>query len=503
VSPGTVYLVGAGPGDPGLITCRGRELLASCDCILHDYLVNPEILEFAPANAERHDVGKRGGAASASQEQINAELVRLARSHRRIVRLKGGDPFLFGRGGEEAAALADAGIPFEIVPGVTSGTGVPAYAGIPITHRAASSAVAFVTGHRQHGVDEPIDWSSFARIETLVLYMGMHRLAENCRALIAHGRDPATPACAIQWGTYSRQRVVTGTLATLPALVAAAALGAPAITVVGEVVRYRERIRWFDHPARRPLVGRRILVTRSREQASALSATLRAVGAEVVEAALTRFIPPTDLAALDRAVLELKRMRWVAFTSANAVRYVWNRVQALSLDARAFGATRIAVVGPATAQALLPLGLRADLVPAEASSAALARALSASEPPASILLPQADNARDTLARELGTHGWSVECVVAYRAEALPLDPAALAGVHGIAFASSGTVERFAAAIGASRLEALIAGGCRVYAIGEQTAAACAAAGLPAAATAATPSVGALAEAIIADLGHRA
>nr|MBA3708718.1 uroporphyrinogen-III C-methyltransferase [Planctomycetota bacterium] len=264
---GTVYLVGAGPGDPGLLTCRARDLLVACDCVVHDYLVNPEILELVPATAVRHNVGKRGGATSITQPEINRTIVELASRHRRIVRLKGGDPFLFGRGGEEAVALSDAGIAFEVVPGVTSGTGVPAYAGIPVTHRAASSAVAFVTGHQQVGSDDDLDWSSFARIETLVLYMGVHRLAENCAALIAAGRAADTPACAIQWGTYPHQRVVTATLATLAREVAAAGLGAPAITVIGEVVRYREKIRWFDHPLRRPLFGRRVVVTRSREQA--------------------------------------------------------------------------------------------------------------------------------------------------------------------------------------------------------------------------------------------
>ncbi|MBA2480073.1 MAG: uroporphyrinogen-III C-methyltransferase, partial [Planctomycetes bacterium] len=247
---GTVYLVGAGPGDPGLLTCRARDLLVACDCVVHDYLVNPVILDLVPAGAARHNVGKRGGSSSISQSEINRMIVSLASSHSRVVRLKGGDPFLFGRGGEEAVALAEAGIHFEVVPGVTSGTGVPAYAGIPVTHRAASSAVAFVTGHQQAGSDTDLDWSSFARIETLVLYMGVHRLAENCAALIAAGRSADTPACAIQWGTYAHQLVVTATLGTLAREVAAAGLGAPAITVIGDVVSYREKIRWFDHPLR-------------------------------------------------------------------------------------------------------------------------------------------------------------------------------------------------------------------------------------------------------------
>ena len=282
-----VSLVGAGPGDPGLLTSRGRERLLVCDCLIYDYLVNPDIVALAPAHAERHYVGKRGRQTSISQEEINRLLVRSGQRHRRVVRLKGGDPFLFGRGGEEAVALAHAGLPFEIVPGVTSGIGAPAYAGIPVTHRAASSAVVLVTGHQQHLPGEPeppFAWSSIAQVETIVLYMGMHRLAENCAALIAAGRAAETPAAIIQWGTLPHQRVVTATLADLPARAAAAGLGAPAITVIGEVVRFREEIRWFDHPERHPLFGKRILVTRAREQASALTDGLRAHGAAVLEA---------------------------------------------------------------------------------------------------------------------------------------------------------------------------------------------------------------------------
>ena len=226
-----VWLVGAGPGDPGLITVRARELLLRCDCVVHDQLVNPALVAQAPAEAPRHDVGKRGGATSRPQDEINALLVDLARRHRCVVRLKGGDPFVFGRGGEEALALARAGIAFGVVPGVTSGVAVPAYAGIPVTHRAASSAVVFVTGHQRRDDPEPpaMDWAAFAQVETVVLYMGMHKLAENCAALIEHGRAAETPAAIIQWGTYPRQRVVTGTLATIPKIAHDAGIGAPAV----------------------------------------------------------------------------------------------------------------------------------------------------------------------------------------------------------------------------------------------------------------------------------
>lgn len=498
--PARVALVGAGPGDPGLLTCRGRELLQRCDCVLHDSLVNPRILALAPPEAVRIDVGKRGGLASPSQEAITAQLVALAAHHRLVVRLKGGDPFLFGRGGEEAAALAAAAIPFEIVPGVTSGTGVPAYAGIPITHRAAASAVAFVTGHRQAGQSEP-DWSTFARIETLVLYMGMHRLAQNCAALIAHGRAPETPACTIQWGTYPRQRVVLGTLATLPDLVAQAGLGAPAITVVGEVCRYRERIRWFDDLTQRPLSGRRLLVTSSPEQASHLADLLEAQGAETLRAPLTRILPAEDPRPLDAALLATD-LAWIAFTSANAVRAVWDRLQAQGRDARALAPLRLAAVGSATAAALASHGLRADLVPASASGLDLAEALARHHPPAAILLPQASNARGELAQRLRAAGWQVRTVEAYRAVpgAWAPDPALWEGLDGVTLTSGAAVARLLAAFGAEQLRRRVAQGVRVYAIGPQTAHAWTAAGLPPPRLAAAATTEALVAAILTDLG---
>ncbi len=501
---GTVYLVGAGPGDPGLLTVRGAELVARCDCVVYDYLVNPAILAAVPADAARHFVGKRGGAASCTQDEINQRLIALAHQHRRVLRLKGGDPFLFGRGGEEAAALAEAGIPFAVVPGVTAGIGVPAYAGIPVTHRAASSVVAFATGHQQAGYDPDLDWRSLAHIETIVLYMGMHKLAENCAQLIAHGRAATTPACAIQWGTYARQRVVTGTLATLPALAKEAGLGAPAITVVGDVVGYRDRIRWFDN---RPLSGRRIAVTRAREQASALAAQLGEHGAEVVELPLARYEPPADWLVVDAALARLEHFDWVAFTSANAVRFLWGRLRAQGRDARAFAGVRIAAVGPATAAALAECGLQADLVPVDASAAGLGRSLQEAGYPCvgnipptpalpRVLLPQADNARPELAAWLTNAGCPVTAVTVYRAVALPVaDPGPL---DAVTFASSATVERFLAGLGEAAIAALLAAGCRFYAIGPQTAATLRERGLPVAGMAEEASVDGLVQTVVRD-----
>jgi uroporphyrinogen III methyltransferase/synthase len=503
---GTVYLVGAGPGDPGLLTVRAASLIAGCDCVVHDSLVNPAILDHLPPGIVRRDVGKRGGAASTTQEEINQLLIELAGRHRRVLRLKGGDPFLFGRGGEEAAALAGAGIPFAVVPGVTAGIGVPAYAGIPVTHRAASSVVAFATGHQAKDGSAELDWASLARIETVVLYMGMHKLGQNCAAMISHGRSPETPAAAIQWGTYPRQQVVVGTLSSLPRLAAAAGLGAPAITVIGEVVRYRERIRWFDN---RPLSGRRVAVTRAADHAGELSELLEAAGAEVVLAPVARHDPPASWDEMDAALARLGEFDWVVFTSANAVRQLWRRLRELGGDARRFAGVRIAAVGPATASALAECGLRGDLVPARHDAAALGEAMRSSLghgvgnlPPSPalprVLLPQADNARPALRDWLVSRGCPVTVVTAYRTRTLELDAAGLLhGVDAVTLASSATAERLVAALGPPRLAALQAAGCRFVAIGPQTAETMRSLGIPPAAEAADADMPALVAAVVA------
>jgi uroporphyrinogen III methyltransferase / synthase len=491
---GTVYLVGAGPGDPGLLTVRGADLLTTCDCVVYDYLVNPEIIARIPESTARHFVGKRGGRASSSQHDINDLLITLAGHHRRILRLKGGDPFLFGRGGEEAAALADAHIPFVVVPGVTAGIGVPAYAGIPVTHRAASSVVAFATGHQAKGEIEDLDWAGLARTETVVLYMGMHKLAYNCQQLINHGRSGDTPACAIQWGTYGRQRVVVGTLKTLPELAAAAKLGAPAITVVGEVVSYREKIRWFDN---RPLSGKRVVVTRSREQASDLADLLADAGAEVVTAPVARQEPPHNYSALDHALQNLGQFTWLVFTSANAVRFTMERLFALGLDARACAHNRIAVIGPGTNTHLLRYGLRADIIPEQFDAEALAQQLAAnSSATASVLLPQADNARPFLREQLQRIGLRVTTAEAYRTVVVPftLDPEL--HVDAVTFASSATVERFVAGLGQQHIQQLNDYGCHYFAIGKQTADTMRTCGLPVTAIAEEATIAALVAVVI-------
>ena len=304
VSAGVVYLVGAGPGDPGLLTVRGRELLASCDTIVYDALVNPMLVDDAwigrRSEAEKIFVGKRGGTPSMEQDAITALLLELARDGKRVVRLKGGDPMVFGRGGEEAIALAAAGLEFEVVPGITAGVAAPAYAGIPVTHRGLSTSVTFITGHEDPGKDkDQTDWAALARAGgTLVLYMGVSRLAKIANALIEGGRSPETPAAIIEWGTYPRQRTVTATLATLAERAAREKVIAPSIAIVGDVVSLREEMSWFD---RRPLFGRTIVVTRAREQASQLRTALEIAGATVIEAPAIR-IEPLDQEPLRRAL---------------------------------------------------------------------------------------------------------------------------------------------------------------------------------------------------------
>jgi uroporphyrinogen III methyltransferase/synthase len=414
---GIVYLVGAGPGDPGLLTIRGRELLRSCDDVVYDALVNEEMLtaELGDRDVERHFVGKRGGTgASARQDEIGALLVRLARDGRRIVRLKGGDPFVFGRGGEEAQALVRAGIAFEVVPGVTAGIAAPAYAGIPITHRAVATAVTFVTGHEDPEKDaSSTDWRALARSgATLVLYMGVRTLPDVVRELLDGGREPNTPAAVIERATYPSQRVITGTLATIAEQARDANVVAPAITIVGEVVRLREEIEWFE---RRPLAGKRIVVTRARAQASSLSARLRELGAEVIEMPAIR-IEPLDHEPLYRALDALSDYDWVVFTSQNAVELVWRAMRGRGLDARSLGRARLAAIGRATADALFERGLTADVVPEQFVAESLVEALRRREDVASrrVLLAGAADARDVLPSGLRALGAKVDEIPIYR-----------------------------------------------------------------------------------------
>jgi uroporphyrinogen III methyltransferase/synthase len=478
---GTVYLVGAGPGDPGLLTIRARELLQSCDDVVYDALVNEEMLsaELGGRAVARHFVGKRGGeSASARQGDIERLLVRLAREGRRVVRLKGGDPFVFGRGGEEAQALAEAGIPFEIVPGITAGVAGPAYAGIPVTHRGAATAVTLVTGHEDPEKGERgTDWGALARTNaTLVLYMGVRTLPEVVRELLAGGRPADTPAAVIERATYPAQRVIMGILATIADRAREASVAAPAITIVGDVVGLRDEIEWFD---RRPLAGARIVVTRARAQASSLSARLRELGADVIEMPAIR-VEPLDPGPLDRALAVAPGYDWMIFTSQNAVEIVWGAMRARGLDARTLGGVRIAAIGRATADALLDHGMAADVVPQRFVAESLVEALETRGDVSGrrVLLPRAADARDVLPDGLRALGAEVDVVPIYRTMMDGEGAARVAArltagdVDLVTLTSSSTARYFVDAVGADAARAA-----PVASIGPVTSAAARALGL--------------------------
>ncbi len=432
----TVYLVGAGPGDPGLLTMRGAEVLRRADVVVHDRLSAAELLDLAPESAERIDVGKSPGHARLDQDGINALLVERGRAGQTVVRLKGGDPTVFARGGEEAMALADAGVPFEFVPGVTSAIAVPAYAGIPVTQRFSSTSFTVVTGHEDPSIggDGSVDWDAVARVGgTIVVLMGVGRIERICQRLIAGGRAPETPAAAVIWGTRPEQRTVRGTLATLPTM----DLESPATIVVGAVAALE--LAWFET---RPLFGTTVVVTRARAQSSSLLARLRELGADTVEIPAIRIDEPADGgAALRAAVADLARYDWVVVTSPNGAR----RLLAECRDARAFGTAKVAAIGPGTAEALAEGNVVADLVPERFVAEGL---LDAFPPgPGRILLARAAEARDVLPAGLRDRGWDVDVVEAYRTvQGTPSDDdlARAAAADIVTFTSSSTVRNFLA-----------------------------------------------------------
>jgi len=510
VTDGAVYLVGAGPGDPGLLTLRGGELLVTCDAVVTDALANPVLLGLASVRerevpVEIHHVGKRGGSTdSARQNEINALLIRLAREGKRVVRLKGGDPFVFGRGSEEAQALAAAGIHFEVVPGVTAGIAAPAYAGIPVTHRRVATSVTFVTGHEDPSVEHgTTDWAALARAGgTIVLYMGMKTLPHVTEALIAGGRPPETPAAAIEWGTHPRQRTVVATLATLVGAVAEASLQAPVITVIGDVTALRGQISWFDT---RPLFGKRVVVTRARSQASSLSDRLAVLGADVLEMPATK-IEVADPAPVAAAIGRLAEYAWVIFTSQNGVAVFWDALRAAGRDTRALAAAKIAAVGPATANALLEHGIAVDVSPERFVAEGLLDALRDRRDirGARVLYAAAEGARETLQDGLEELGAVVDRVTLYRsvvdgAGASDLRDRLLAGdVDAVTFTSASSVNAFVDAVGTEGARRAPA-----VSIGPITSDAARARGLVVAAEAAVSTIAGLADAVCALLAPAA
>ncbi len=454
-NPGTVYLVGAGPGDPGLATVRAAELIARADVILYDRLVSPRLLEGARPDAELAYVGKEAGGHTMTQEEINRLLVDHAKQGRAVVRLKGGDPFVFGRGGEEAEALTEAGVPFEVVPGVTAGVAAPAYAGIPVTHRDAASAVAFVTAHEDPRKPESaLDWAALAAFPgTLVFYMGVGSLPAATAALMRHGRDPGEPAAVVERGTLPRQRTVSGTLADIAAQAGEADVRPPAVTIVGAVAAARERLGWFE---RAPLHGKRVAVTRARAQASGLAADLERLGAEIVQLPAIRIEPHLDSAAVQRTLRRLaaREFELLCMTSPNGAGLLLAGLDAAGLDARALGGVTVAAIGPGTAAALRAGGVVADVIPERSIAESLAAELIAKGVRGKhVLIARAAEARDVLPDRLREAGAEVEVVALYETVAEQLDMTRLeqlAGADYITFTSSSTVRFLLESIGGAQ-----------------------------------------------------
>ena len=455
-SSGKVYLVGAGPGDPGLLTRKGERVLGAADVVVYDRLLDPSLLELAP-NAETVFVGKERGRQALRQSEINDLLVAEGQAGKAVVRLKGGDPFVFGRGGEEAQALAAAGVPFEVVPGVTSAVAAAAYAGIPVTHRAVSTSVTIVTGSEDPTKGKTsTDWAALARTGgTLVALMGWATLPGIVQTLCENGMSADTPVALVQWGTWSRQRTITGELSNIIDRGQQAGIGAPVIVVIGEVARLRSEIGWFD---RKPLWGKRILVTRSRTQASRLIELLTDLGAEPVELPSIEISPLDDYSDLDAALKQTAGMphRWVIFTSVNAVDYVWQRLRALGMDARYFAGATIGSIGPATGQALRDRGIEPDFVPKRSVSEEVIAELSGRNwAGQSVLLPGSAIARDALASGLVGLGADVHRVPAY-ANTRPSGIEERArdtfqrGIDVVSFTSSSTVRNLLDILGDDR-----------------------------------------------------
>jgi uroporphyrinogen III methyltransferase/synthase len=476
-----VYLVGAGPGDPGLITLRGIECLSQAEVVIYDRLANRSLLAHA-SHAELFDVGKRPDCHPVPQASINALLVEKAQAGKIVVRLKGGDPFVFGRGGEEATVLAAAGIAFEVVPGVTSAVAGPAYAGIPVTYRGMACSVAFITGHRADfaAADPRGDWRRLANAaDTLVFLMGIAHLPAIVEQLLAGGRPPDTPVAIIREATTASQRTVVGRLADI--VERAAGIQPPALIVVGEVVGLRDTLRWFDQPDRRPLWGVRVLNTRPGDQAAELSRRLAALGAEPVELPTTQIVPVADPGPLDRAIQHLlagdephTRYDWIIFTSATAVTFFMNRLFELGHDARLLAGVRLGVVGQATADALRPYGLAADFLPSRQTGRDMAAEIG-DVAGRRVLLPRSDMALPDSADILARRGAHVEPVVAYRVCPAEPDAPALAAlldgsIHVVTFFSPSALTGLAGMLGEQPLAQVLAGPA-VACIGPTTAAA--------------------------------
>ncbi len=462
-SIGKVYLIGAGPGDPGLITVKGLDCVKKADIIIYDYLANERLLEQRRPDAELIYVGKQGGRHTLPQNDINTLIVKKAKEGKTVARLKGGDPFIFGRGGEEAEELVDNGVPFEIVPGVTAATAVPTYAGIPLTHREHTASVAFVTGHEDPTKPESkVHWEKIATgVGTLVFFMGMKNLQSIIDNLVSNGRSPETPVALIQWGTRTDQKVVTGILKDIVSRVEDAKLGPPAIIVVGEVVNLRQKLNWYES---KPFFGKRIVVTRSRDQASVFAEKLIDLGATTIELPTIDVVPPASWDELDRALNAIESYQWVIFTSANAVKFFMDRLRTLGKDLRILKGVNICTVGPKTAEALESYGLRADLVPAEFKAEGVLAALGGvAVKGKKFLIPRAKVAREIIPDKLQEQGAEVTVATAYE-NVKPVADAERAKklfgsgkIAAVTFTSSSTVHNFVEILGQKEYKTLMQG----------------------------------------------
>ncbi|MBI5177714.1 MAG: uroporphyrinogen-III C-methyltransferase [Nitrospinae bacterium] len=457
---GKVYLIGAGPGDLGLITVRGMELIKTCDIIVYDYLANPRLLESARPDAEIIYVGKKGGDHTLPQEEINKLLVKRVKEGKTIARLKGGDPYVFGRGGEEAEELIEAGAAFEVVPGVTSGVAGPAYAGIPITHRSCTSTMAFITGHEDPTKDDTaIQWDKIATgIGTLVFYMGVKNLPDITKNLMKHGRSPKTPVALVRWGTMPNQQTWIGTLETIAAIAEREKVAPPTLIVVGEVVNLRGKLNWFE---KKPLFGRRIIVTRARAQASGFSQKLEELGASVIEFPTIETTAPESWDALDKAISSAGNYDWLIFTSVNGVGYLLQRLRETGRDIRELAGPKICAIGKKTAEAVEATGMRVVLVPDEFRAEGILATIGDVKGK-KVLIPRAEEAREVLPEELAKRGAQVDVVTAYRTvrpqakKDAVMEAVRDGKVDMVTFTSSSTVSNFAGMFADDELKEVIA-----------------------------------------------
>ncbi len=470
-----VYLLGAGPGDPGLLTVKAKELLQRADVVIYDYLANPDFLRLCRQEAELLYVGKKAGAHTLPQDKINELIVQKARQGALVVRLKGGDPYVFGRGAEEAQELVQAGLDFEVVPGITSALAATAYAGIPLTHRDHASSVSFITGHEDPDKAESAhNWKSLATgTSTLVFFMGVKNLEHITQSLMANGMRPDMPAALVRWGTTCQHRSLVANVSSIVEVARKNNMQAPALLIVGEVVRLRDELNWFE---RKPLLGKGVIVTRAREQASGLTTLLREQGACCFEFPTISILPIADSLPIKKAISELQKWDWLVFTSINSVRIFWNHLVEMGLDARCLHGTKVAAIGPATADGLRERGINPDFIPPKYVAESIVQGLlELGVKGCRVLVPRALKAREVLPEKLREAGAEVEILPVYETMLSEVDGSEILAAleagkaHYLTFTSSSTVENFFRLVKPETLAPFVASGLVIACIGPVTA----------------------------------